>query len=879
MHTSASHTVANQTVASRALRAASLLLRPALGLFAGVLMGLAPPVAGASAETADTGSVGSRLATVSVPAQSAWTDYGEVLEGGALGDWDYQNYGGMTLSAVKKNGKFYLYYQGTCCYRMDDESVTFRAIGVATSDNGVDFSKHPSNPVVEWFPTGNGEEGAASGAPLVDDDGSVLLYYGANTAISPELVNADGRLAVSSNGAQFTDQGIVLDQSKASVWGSGDELFPVAALRDQGKYVLFYMPNGSPQRRKLGVAWGGSRGQLNQTAGVTSNGADVQLLGPASLAQLGDDQWAIFLNYVPERRFEARTFSASSPTQMSAPVVTYQFAEPLNPSVLLDRSSSTWFMYYRVLGGGHGLMLAPMGEPDTTGPPAPTGLVATARSHDTVELSWPPATDPQTGVVQYVVFRDGERLGTTFRRSFVDQELDAETPYEYKISAVNYHGFEGPSSAGSSVTTPEDVTPPRVAFVTSSGSPIEVVVGFDEPVTVASAEKIANYKLSGRTRVVGASLAPDMRTLTLTTTDLVDGASYRLSAGGVKDASPRSNQANGIRVDFSHSSAPGLVGSWRFEDSGPSSDVVADTSNFGSDGSSAYPSGAPVSRQKAKMGRGLHFDGVDDLVTVWPADRLAAATLGSHSLAVWAKPDALPKNDGDDTRYHSIVTRGSSGLFYDADGRWRASVRLAGGNFVDVRSPMRSPGSWVNVVMVVDAQQYEVRLFLDGAEVGESPKSYSGALYDHGTEPYYFGTSDPLVERYDNRFRGSLDEVLVFDRALGSGQVDNLAFVSPETRNLNVELEGSGSGRVTSVPAGLVCGTDCEEDFTLGLPVQLGAEPLDGSTFGGWTGSEDCQDGFLTLVVDHSCTARFDSSAALFEDGFESGTLSAWDSQ
>jgi hypothetical protein len=47
---------------------------------------------------------------VRIPAQSDWVDYGMIFEAGAEGEWDYYLWGGFALSAIKKNGTYYLYY-------------------------------------------------------------------------------------------------------------------------------------------------------------------------------------------------------------------------------------------------------------------------------------------------------------------------------------------------------------------------------------------------------------------------------------------------------------------------------------------------------------------------------------------------------------------------------------------------------------------------------------------------------------------------------------------------------------------------------------------------------------------------------------------------
>ena len=56
--------------------------------------------------------------------------------------------------------------------------------------------------------------------------------------------------------------------------------------------------------------------------------------------------------------------------------------------------------------------------------------------------------------------------------------------------------------------------------------------------------------------------------------------------------------------------------------------------------------------------------------------------------------------------------------------------------------------------------------------------------------------------------------------------------------NLTVTLDGAGSGRVSSAPAGIYCQTDCSEDFAKNTRILLEARPYSGSVFTGWSG--DC---------------------------------------
>jgi Divergent InlB B-repeat domain len=83
----------------------------------------------------------------------------------------------------------------------------------------------------------------------------------------------------------------------------------------------------------------------------------------------------------------------------------------------------------------------------------------------------------------------------------------------------------------------------------------------------------------------------------------------------------------------------------------------------------------------------------------------------------------------------------------------------------------------------------------------------------------------------------------------------NAATMAPHS--VSVTLQGSGSGTVTSVPAGINCGTDCDEPFTNGTVVALIAGPSAGSSFAGWSGDADCSDGVVSKAMPAACTASF----------------------
>jgi len=76
---------------------------------------------------------------------------------------------------------------------------------------------------------------------------------------------------------------------------------------------------------------------------------------------------------------------------------------------------------------------------------------------------------------------------------------------------------------------------------------------------------------------------------------------------------------------------------------------------------------------------------------------------------------------------------------------------------------------------------------------------------------------------------------------------------------LTVNKAGTGTGTVTSTPAGINCGGDCNEDYNHGTVVTLTATPGSFSTFSGWSG--DCSGTNpttnVTMNANKTCTATF----------------------
>ena len=86
----------------------------------------------------------------------------------------------------------------------------------------------------------------------------------------------------------------------------------------------------------------------------------------------------------------------------------------------------------------------------------------------------------------------------------------------------------------------------------------------------------------------------------------------------------------------------------------------------------------------------------------------------------------------------------------------------------------------------------------------------------------------------------------------------------PVVRQLTVTKNGTGTGTVTSVPAGIDCGGTCGAPFDDGVDVTLTAVPAAGSVFVGWSGDAAGANGTVqvTMDADKACTATFDLEPA-----------------
>jgi len=81
----------------------------------------------------------------------------------------------------------------------------------------------------------------------------------------------------------------------------------------------------------------------------------------------------------------------------------------------------------------------------------------------------------------------------------------------------------------------------------------------------------------------------------------------------------------------------------------------------------------------------------------------------------------------------------------------------------------------------------------------------------------------------------------------------------PPSRFLEIILQGTGSGTISSTPLGLDCVVNCTGQFEQGSTVSLSAPPAAGSVFAGFSGDDlRCGNAAIVMDTDLQCFATFD---------------------
>jgi hypothetical protein len=714
--------------------------------------------------------------TIPIPTQDDWVDYGPVLETGQEGEWDFFWAGLTPASVVKKDGIYYFYYVAADGYRSHDGDARHRSIGVATSPDGIRFTKYTGNPIMTHRPYDGEEEGANSAGVTLDDDGRFVMVYGA--AKGPyDLIVADGRFAYSDDGFTFSDAGRALYHCNVRLYGWGDEIFPIAIFQNESRWFVFYQPNGIPgTARTLGVAWGPSLNRLNNSTrvlGAESGGLPVDTWG--NIIQLDDDTLVFFNQRLwwPDTYVEVRAASPQTPYHLSEPVVRYEIPNLKRGVVFLDKERRTWFMYYNDFSRYWHVKLAPYGAVDETPPTIPSQLVGYSLAHDSIHLKWEAAYDLETGVAEYRIYRDGKLVGTTQQLEWVDHDLKELSKYQYSVTAVNFHGKES-SGDGINVNTPADLSPPAIISVEMDEALDQVIVNFNKRLDHDIFSDTNRYAINNGIVIYQVTLNDDGKTVVLTTSDHTPGSLYTLSF----NYPLASNEGHIAKSNNLYTASPvrGLVGRWLLSEF--QSDIVHDLSGFGQDGR-IYGE-----IMTGSEGIGLHFDGSISALQIPGAGSLQSLTDNSFSMTAMIRPESEPSSPHGARIFMRVGAHPAYyfGLSLKTDGRIEARVFHPDESTTRLRSEQLDLSKWYHVAMTLDVDAEELRLYLDGEPVSASPRKLGGDLArlwadsprDDRSGAYFIGSSMPdrgAGTFYDAYFHGSLADLRLYNRALNHNEV------------------------------------------------------------------------------------------------------------
>jgi PA14 domain/Pectate lyase superfamily protein/Bacterial Ig-like domain len=187
---------------------------------------------------------------------------------------------------------------------------------------------------------------------------------------------------------------------------------------------------------------------------------------------------------------------------------------------------------------------------DATAPSAPTAVQATS-TQTRVTLGWTAATDAESRVRAYRVFRDGKFIGSTTATTFTDTARRDGTSATYTVQAENSTGLRSTLTDPLTVSTASDTTAPAL-LLASSNSTNSVSLQFSEPIAAAAATVTANYSIDNGVTVVSATLSSDGRVVNLTTSALANGVDYTIAVQNLLDRATIPNRiATGSAAAFS----------------------------------------------------------------------------------------------------------------------------------------------------------------------------------------------------------------------------------------------------------------------------------------------------------------------------------------
>jgi DNA-binding beta-propeller fold protein YncE len=189
-------------------------------------------------------------------------------------------------------------------------------------------------------------------------------------------------------------------------------------------------------------------------------------------------------------------------------------------------------------------------------------------------------------------------------------------------------------------------------------------------------------------------------------------------------------------------------------------------------------------------------------------------------------------------------------------------------------SAARDPNAMFPHALAVDSVTNTIYLANEGCFVDDPCKSPGSVTVINGATNSVTTIIDPQAHNPEAVAVNAVTN-MIYVANVGSNNTTIIdATASTTAHTLSVLLTGSGSGTVSSNPAGINCGTSCSASFATGTAVNLNASAASGSLSelsGACTGTNACS---VTMNEDNSVTATFSTSPPDFSLQPASASLS-----
>jgi hypothetical protein len=399
-------------------------------------------------------------------------------------------------------------------------------------------------------------------------------------------------------------------------------------------------------------------------------------------------------------------------------------------------------------------------------PPAVSLTAPSAGATVGADVTVSAATSDNVGVVGVQFLLDGASLGS---------ELVGPGPYaiswntrtagngSHQLSARARDGAGNTTlSVAVSVVVFNDVTPPSGAIsapaagATVSGAVVVSATASDDVGVVG-----VQFLVDG-TNLGAEVTGPGPYSASWNTTASANGQ-HTISAR-LRDTAGNSATTPGVTVTVANTAPSGLLAAYSFSEG--TGTTTADSSGNGLTGTLSGATWTTAGR----IGKALSFNGTSNFVNIGNPTQLRGT--GSMSWAAWVYATGNPPDDGD------IISKanGSTGWQFKTSpdtGPYTFAIAVTGtgtgGMTQRYSTTVRALNTWYHVVGVYDAATRSLDIYVNGV-------LDNGVL--RGTIPSAM-TSNSLNVNIGRRttgfyFRGTIDEVKVFNRALTAAEVQAL---------------------------------------------------------------------------------------------------------